>query len=108
MLPARKRILLLHFSGQVIGTTADHPFFVHQLHNRLADPRRLERGASGERDREQGATQLRDIGRGRTPRGFTWHHHEDPGRMQLVNRRIHARTGHTGGREIWGGGSGHR
>jgi hypothetical protein len=28
MFPTRKRIVLLHLSGQVIRTTADHPFFV--------------------------------------------------------------------------------
>ncbi len=28
MFPTRQRILLLHLSGQVIRTTADHPFYV--------------------------------------------------------------------------------
>ncbi|MEW8229303.1 MAG: HNH endonuclease [Candidatus Thiodiazotropha endolucinida] len=28
--------------------------------------------------------------------GFTWHHHQDSGRMQLVPRDIHGRTGHIG------------
>ena len=28
---------------------------------------------------------------------FTWHHHQDPGRMQLVPSGIHRRTGHIGG-----------
>ena len=37
--------------------------------------------------------------------GYTWHHAEDPGKMQLVNAETHAKTGHTGGRNIWGGGS---
>lgn len=26
------------------------------------------------------------------------------GKMQLVDREVHAKAGHTGGREIWGGG----
>jgi len=29
MFPTRQRILLLHLSGNVIRTTADHPFYVH-------------------------------------------------------------------------------
>ena len=29
--------------------------------------------------------------------GFTWHHHQDSGRMQLVPEIIHKRTGHIGG-----------
>jgi hypothetical protein len=33
----------------------------------------------------------------KTPRGYTWHHHETEGRMQLVKRKIHSKTGHTGG-----------
>lgn len=37
--------------------------------------------------------------------GFTWHHTEVPGKMQLVDAGIHAETRHTGGRSIWGGGS---
>lgn len=32
-----------------------------------------------------------------TPKGYTWHHHQDKGRMQLVETEIHAKTGHTGG-----------
>ncbi|MGW4638474.1 polymorphic toxin-type HINT domain-containing protein [Sphaerisporangium sp. NPDC004334] len=32
-----------------------------------------------------------------TPPGYTWHHHQDPGLMQLIDRQIHAATGHTGG-----------
>jgi hypothetical protein len=34
--------------------------------------------------------------------GFTWHHHEDVGRMQLVPREIHKSTGHIGGDALWG------
>ncbi|QNK87233.1 HNH endonuclease [Sporosarcina sp. resist] len=40
-----------------------------------------------------------------TPEGFDWHHHEEPGRMQLVDEGAHSQTGHTGGRTIWAGGS---
>lgn len=43
-----------------------------------------------------------------TPEGYDWHHHEEPGRMQLVGEEIHGSTGHTGGRNIWGGGTGSR
>ena len=28
---------------------------------------------------------------------FTWHHHQDVGRMQLVPKGIHSQTGHVGG-----------
>ncbi|HEX5749532.1 MAG TPA: DUF4157 domain-containing protein [Archangium sp.] len=32
-----------------------------------------------------------------TPKGKTWHHHQDRKTMQLVPTDIHAKTGHTGG-----------
>ena len=47
--------------------------------------------------------QLEQIRNGDKPEGYTWHHHEDQGCMQLVDSEIHAKTPHTGGRSIWGG-----
>lgn len=49
--------------------------------------------------------QLEQIKNGDTPDGYTWHHNEEKGKMQLVDSETHAHTGHTGGRSIWGGGS---
>jgi hypothetical protein len=49
--------------------------------------------------------QLEQIQNGDTPDGCTWHHNEETGKMQIVDSETHARTGHTGGRSIWGGGS---
>ncbi|KIL72274.1 HNH endonuclease [Bacillus badius] len=46
--------------------------------------------------------QIKDIKAGKTPRGYVWHHHEKRGILQLVNREIHNKTGHTGGKAIWG------
>jgi hypothetical protein len=43
-----------------------------------------------------------------TPQGYDWHHHEEPGKMQLVDEQTHGQTAHTGGRSIWGGGSENR
>jgi hypothetical protein len=36
-----------------------------------------------------------------TPTGYTWHHHEDLGRMQLVKTSAHADEDHSGGVSIW-------
>lgn len=33
--------------------------------------------------------------------GYTWHHHQERGRMQLVPYDIHKGTGHTGGMHEW-------
>ncbi len=48
----------------------------------------------------------RETPAGRSPPGLTWHHHQDTGRIQLVDHDIHAHFsgGHTGGMRIWGGG----
>lgn len=37
--------------------------------------------------------------------GLTWHHNEQEGVMQLVDRKTHDLTNHTGGKNLWGGGS---
>ncbi len=36
-----------------------------------------------------------------TPEGYTWHHHEDVGRMMLVRTDVHVPFKHTGGVAIW-------
>lgn len=52
--------------------------------------------------------QLEQIMNGETPDGYTWHHDAEPGKMQLVPTEVHQKTGHTGGRVVWGGGSENR
>lgn len=37
-------------------------------------------------------------------KGLSWHHTEIPGKMQLVDAKIHGESGHTGGNTIWGSG----
>lgn len=53
-------------------------------------------------------TDVKALANGDTPEGYTWHHNEEPGSLQLVNQEEHSNTGHTGGRELWGGGSENR
>jgi hypothetical protein len=36
-------------------------------------------------------------GFGKTPNGYTWHHHQDGTTMQLIRRDVHGVTPHTGG-----------
>lgn len=38
------------------------------------------------------------------PDGYTWHHNQKEGFMQLVNREVHESTRHTGGMSLWGAG----
>jgi len=45
---------------------------------------------------------------GSAPDGYVWHHDAEPGKIQLVDAETHAKTAHTGGRAIWGGGSENR
>ncbi|HYO55623.1 HNH endonuclease [Archangium sp.] len=41
----------------------------------------------------------------KAPEGYSWHHHQDVGRMQLVQGDAHRLSiPHTGGMAIWGGG----
>ncbi|MEK3806090.1 HNH endonuclease [Bacillus sp. FSL H8-0547] len=53
-------------------------------------------------DLELDEDDLIDLNAGTTPEKYTWHHHQNPGRMELVDSEIHSRTGHTGGQKIWG------
>ena len=46
--------------------------------------------------------QLDQISKGKTPKGYTWHHTERSGKMQLVPTKIHMENRHTGGQAIWG------
>lgn len=46
--------------------------------------------------------ELKDIEKGKTPRNHTWHHHQDRGKMQLVDSEDHKAAKHTGGIAIWG------
>jgi len=38
----------------------------------------------------------------KTPKGYIWHHHQDSGRMQLVEQKVHQKTGHDGAWALWG------
>lgn len=49
------------------------------------------------------AKQLEQIQNGKTPEGFTWHHHQQVGRMQLVDKEEHDANRHLGGWALWGG-----
>ena len=50
--------------------------------------------------------QLNDIENDRTPTGYVWHHNEEQGKMELVERSAHDKTiggaAHTGGSALWG------
>ena len=52
--------------------------------------------------------QLEQIRNGYKPSGYTWHHHQSTGKLQLVETKVHQATGHTGGKTIWGGGGAYR
>ncbi len=52
--------------------------------------------------------QLEQIENGKTPGGYTWHHNEEVGKMELVDSDKHELTKHVGGKAIWGGGKSFR
>jgi len=52
--------------------------------------------------------QLEQIKNGETPDGYTWHHNEKSGKMELVRTDDHQANRHTGGKAIWGGGNENR
>ncbi|NMO77443.1 HNH endonuclease [Niallia alba] len=46
--------------------------------------------------------QINQIKNGKFPDDFRLHHHEKSGNFQLVHKNLHDKTGHTGGKSIWG------
>lgn len=68
-----------------------------QLKNEIATNKELREKFDDE--------QLEQIENDDTPDGYTWHHDAEEGKMQLVDTETHQKTGHTGGRSIWGGGT---
>ena len=79
----------------------------HTAHERICNTQLAE---AIEKDPEVAgkfnAEQLEQIKNRETPDGFTWHHNEEPGKMQLVERAKHDKTmggtAHTGGNSLWG------
>lgn len=41
-------------------------------------------------------------GKSTSPEKLTWHHHKTVGKMQLLDRKVHAKFKHCGGKAIWG------
>lgn len=46
--------------------------------------------------------EISEFKKGNLPDKYTWHHHQDKGVLQLVDRKIHAEVRHNGGFSIWG------
>ena len=72
----------------------------NQLKNEVAQNPEVRNNFSDE--------EIKQIENGDTPDGYTWHHDIDEGKMQLVDTETHQKTGHTGGRSVWGGGTENR
>jgi filamentous hemagglutinin len=116
--PSRR---VLHQGREILIDQRGFPVFddVAAFQTRLSDPvasvasRRLhmqEATRSLNAAIERGETaasqftpqQLRAIkaGREKIP-GFTWHHHQQFGRMQLIPSDAHQAVGHSGGFKLW-------
>lgn len=76
------------------GYSAHFKECINQLQQALKDNPTLENRFTDK--------QLDQIKNGFTPEGYTWHHHQQTGRMELVDTLEHAKSAHTGGQAIWG------
>lgn len=47
-------------------------------------------------------SEINQINAGNIPDTYRLHHYQDAGYLQLVHKNLHDKTGHTGGRAIWG------
>jgi RHS repeat-associated protein len=87
--------------------TGDHDGHIRESNRRLGSELREDPSLQdrlGLTD-EQAGHLTREPPSSDPPPDMTWHHHQDTGRMQLVDREEHQRgCPHTGGMSIWGGG----
>ncbi len=60
----------------------------------------------GKLDKKFSKEELEIIKSGELPKGYTWHHHEKEGWMQLVDSEAHNKVAHMGGMSLWGKGYG--
>ena len=56
---------------------------------------------TGDRRLDYDAANIKAGYKNGTLKGQTWHHHQITGRMQLVDSKVHGKTGRTGGFSIW-------
>ncbi|KGX90209.1 DNase/tRNase domain of colicin-like bacteriocin [Pontibacillus halophilus JSM 076056 = DSM 19796] len=121
--PFQEKTITLPNGDEVVGTypvfesnySAILPQEVYlesdDIHFRMANDSLYEAIQQNPNLASQMGMNVEDVNRlavGDTPEGYTWHHNETPGVMQLVDEDVHENTGHTGGRVMWGGGSENR
>lgn len=88
-----------HLAGQAHPTTSvpfdkdGYPDFSKWRHPDVPAVRIV---LTGSRSKDFAAAN-RLAGLSSTPDGYTWHHHQDPGLMILVETSVHRKTGHSGG-----------
>lgn len=88
-----------HLAGKRHPTTGvpfdknGYPNFSAWRHPKVPD---IRIKLSGNRAVDERAANLA-AGLKQTPKGYTWHHHQDKGLMQLIESGVHRKTGHTGG-----------
>ena len=74
-----------------------------EQHFYIANKELYKKIQSNSRIREKFPDQeIKEFSQGRTPKKYTWHHHQDAGVLQLVEYEIHSKTSHIGGYSIWG------
>lgn len=97
----------LHLSPTAINSGSDTAHF-REANGMMRDALNADPGLAQRLglNAEQVAFLTRETPAGRSPPDLTWHHHQDTGRIQLVDSTIHDHFsgGHTGGMRIWGGG----
>jgi len=74
------------------------PDFSEHLYEKGPNDVRIE--PTGDRALDEAAAN-EAAGYEKKPGEYTWHHHQERGRMQLVEKGIHRATGHTGGFSLW-------
>jgi titin len=73
-----------------------YPDFSGHLYNGNGGLNQVRIKLTGSRPLDEAAAN-KAAGFAKTPDGYTWHHHEDTGLMQLVKEDVHGSFWHSGG-----------
>lgn len=91
----------VHESGKAVRYSREgFPDFSPYKYKGSAGKAEVEIELSGSRSADETAANVK-AGFEETPEGYTWHHHEETGKMILIETQVHRDFAHTGGFAIW-------
>ncbi len=90
----------MKYETRITQTIEKRDFILHMREATRSLREALDRGSVSKTLFNEHQLAAIQKGRAQIP-DFTWHHHQESGRMQLIPKDIHTSTGHVGGNQTW-------